>query len=119
MQGSISVASGLRYRSRPISGTESRLFSLAADYGGVRSWEVEVLPLAVVPLDDVGRFPVFMINLENNATTIRLPHPMPPNQDSITDFCEHDASDPPLITLISMSPAPRALGTKVPAWDTG
>jgi hypothetical protein len=56
------------------------------------------LPLAIVPLDDVGRFPIFVVNLENDATTISLPHPMPPNQDSITDFCEHDASDPPFIT---------------------
>jgi hypothetical protein len=39
-----------------------------------------------------------MVNLENDAATISLPHPMPPNHDSITDFCEHDASDPPLIT---------------------
>src|ERR1017187_5558853 len=107
MQGGISVASGLRHRSKPSSRTKSRLLTVAADYGGGRSREVEVLPLAVVPLDDVGRFPIFMVNLENDATTIRLPHPMPPNQDSIADFCEHDASDPP---LISMSPAPRALG---------
>jgi hypothetical protein len=35
-----------------------------------------------------------MFNLQYDATTIRLPDPMPPNHDSITDFCEHDASDP-------------------------
>jgi hypothetical protein len=35
-----------------------------------------------------------MVNLENDAMTVRLPNAMPPNQYSITDFCEHDASDP-------------------------
>ena len=77
----------------PNSRTEYRLLR-AVDECGVRSWEVEVLPVAVVPLDDVGRFPIFMVNLENDAMTVRLPNAMPPNQYSITDSCEHDASDP-------------------------
>jgi hypothetical protein len=77
-----------------LAGTRFRLLTAAADYCGVRSWEVEVLPLTVVPLDDVGRLPVFMVNLENDAMTVRLATAMPPNQNSITDSCEHYASDP-------------------------
>ena len=77
-----------------LAGTRFRLLAAAADYCGVRSWEVEVLPLTVVPLDDVGRLAVFMVNLENDAMTVRLATTMPPNQNSITDSCEHYASDP-------------------------
>jgi hypothetical protein len=50
--------------------------------------------VAVVPLDDIGRLPLFMANLENDALTIGLAHSMSSDQDSITYFCEHDSSDP-------------------------
>ena len=37
---------------------------------------------------------MFMLNFENDAMPIRLTHPVPVDHDSITDFREHDASNP-------------------------
>jgi hypothetical protein len=59
-----------------------------------------------------------MLNLENDAITIRLARPIPSDQDSITNFCEHDASDPRTHYQLSMSLIATALGTEVPARET-
>ena len=76
------------------------------------------MTVAVVPFDDVGRLAIFMVNLENDAITIRLARPISSNQDSITNFCEHDASDPRAHYQLFMSLIATALGTEVPTLDT-
>ena len=85
--------SGRRQVSSCNSETKPLLLVVAADYGGVGSWEVEFVVVAVVPLDDIGRLPMFMFNLENDTMTIRLAHSISPDQDPVTNFCEHDVSD--------------------------
>ena len=70
--------------------------------------------VGVVPLDDIRRLPLFMANLKDDALTIRLARSMPSDQDSITDFCEHDASDPRPRYKRSTSLGVPALGAEVP-----
>jgi hypothetical protein len=69
-----------------------RLLILAVDDGGVGSREVELFMVAIVPSDEIGRFPVLMSHLENDAVTIRLTRPMPSNHDSVSNLCVHGAS---------------------------
>jgi hypothetical protein len=61
--------------------------------GGVGSREKEFLVIAIVPLDDVRRFSLFISNFADYAMTIGLAHPMSSDQDVVTNFCEHGASD--------------------------
>jgi hypothetical protein len=70
--------------------------------------------VGVVPLDDIGRLPLFMANLKNDTLTIRLARSMPSDQDSITNFCEHDASDPRPRYKLSTSLEVPALEAEVP-----
>lgn len=66
------------------------LLAVATDDRGVRPGKVEILPLFVVPLDQVGRFTVVMADLEHHAVAIWLTHPMSRYYDSVTNLCKHE-----------------------------
>lgn len=70
--------------------------------------------LAVVPLDQVGRLPILMANLEDNATTIRLAHAMSTHHNSVTYLGIHDAPHLRTDHPLSIWPVAPALGTEVP-----
>ena len=84
------------------------LMTVASD-----AWEIEVLTLAVIPLDEVGRLTVLMANLKNNAVAIRRTHPMPAHHDPVTNFREHAASCLLPRRQLSTSDVASALGTEV------
>lgn len=103
-----------REASARVSRERLSLLAVATDDSRVGSWKVEILTFVAVPPHEVGRLPVLMTNLENNAVTIGLARPTSANHYSVTNLCDHDA--PYLQTLYSMpiSSAVTPPGTEVP-----
>jgi hypothetical protein len=75
-----------------------RLLVLVADDNGVRSWEVEIFTVTVVPSDEERWLPILMANLENRAVAIRLARLTSMDHDSVTNGCVHDSSIYELLT---------------------
>src|ERR1019366_5734650 len=104
-QSSVEATSSCVKKTRPVrqvSGrplaSRFRLLVLAADDSGVRSWEVEIFKVTVVPSDEERWLPILMAKLENRAVAIRLARLTSMNHDSVTNGCVHDPSIYELLT---------------------
>jgi hypothetical protein len=75
-----------------------RLLVLVAHDSGVRSWEVEIFTVTVVPSDEERWLPILVANLENRAVAIRLARLTSMDHDSVTNGCVHDSSIYELLT---------------------
>jgi hypothetical protein len=71
---------------------------LIANDGGVRTREVELLVVTVIPPDEIRWLSILMTNLEDGAVTGLLARPMSADQNPITNSCVHDA--PNLLTAL-------------------